>query len=62
MSGSWVVIRDFKDLASEEEKCGGAPPSQSQIAGLGDTLEACQLTDLLLTVDVVKGHSEFKNM
>lgn len=42
----WIVIGDFNDIASHEEKRGHLPHPDNLVRGFNDTLQDCELYDL----------------
>jgi hypothetical protein len=45
MSGSWMIAGDFNDIASQEEKKGGAPASARKCNNFLDNINKCKLMD-----------------
>ncbi|KAH1032635.1 hypothetical protein J1N35_044809 [Gossypium stocksii] len=45
-SEAWVVIGDFNEILSNQEKYGGRPREEKQTEAFSDTLDYCGLTDL----------------
>jgi exonuclease III len=46
MSGSWMIAGDFNDIASQEEKKGGAPASARKCNNFLDNINKCKLMDM----------------
>ena len=46
ISFSWILLGDFNDMISEEEKLGGLPVNRTHIAAFRNCLDKCGLIDL----------------
>ena len=42
----WILLGDFNDMISEEEKLGGLPVNRTHIAAFRNCLDKCGLKDL----------------
>ena len=46
ISFSWLLLGDFNDMMSEEEKLGGIPINRTHMTAFRNCLDNCRLIDL----------------